>query len=86
MATNLGPVYMLMGIITLLFLLALAVSKYGNLVMGNEDEEPEYVYLAGHPCYFAVASGLLLFYGEQRSGFTTTLIHHLMLILNQWRL
>jgi len=33
---------MLMGIITLLFLLILAVSKYGNLVMGNEDEEPEY--------------------------------------------
>ena len=42
MATNLGPVYMLMGIITLLFLLILAVSKYGNLVMGNKDEEPEY--------------------------------------------
>ena len=41
-ATNLGPVYMLMGIITLLFLLVVAVSKYGNLVMGNEDEEPEY--------------------------------------------
>ena len=33
---------MIMGIITLLFLLVMAVSRYGNLVIGNEDEEPEY--------------------------------------------
>ena len=41
-ATNLGPTYMVMGISTLIFLLILALSTYGNLVIGNEHEQPEY--------------------------------------------
>jgi len=41
-ASNLGVVYLAMGLLTLLFLLILAMSKYGNIKLGREDEKPEY--------------------------------------------
>jgi BCCT family betaine/carnitine transporter len=41
-ASNLGVVYLAMGLLTLLFLLILAMSRYGNIKLGKEDEKPEY--------------------------------------------
>ena len=41
-ASNLGIAYLAMGLLTLLFLLILAMSKYGNIKLGREDEKPEY--------------------------------------------
>ena len=41
-ASNLGIVYLVMGLLTLLFLLILAMSRYGNIKLGKEDEKPEY--------------------------------------------
>ena len=41
-ASNLGVAYLAMGLLTLLFLLILAMSKYGNIKLGREDEKPEY--------------------------------------------
>lgn len=41
-ATNLGSTYLILGICILVFLLYLALSKYGNLILGQKDEEPEY--------------------------------------------
>ena len=41
-ASNLGIAYLTMGLLTLLFLLILAMSKYGNIKLGKEDEKPEY--------------------------------------------
>ena len=34
-ASNLGAMYLIMGLLTLLFLLILAISKYGNIVLGQ---------------------------------------------------
>jgi betaine/carnitine transporter, BCCT family len=41
-ASNLGVVYLAMGLLTLLFLLILAISRYGNIKLGKEDEKPQY--------------------------------------------
>ena len=41
-ASNLGVAYLAMGLLTLIFLLILAMSKYGNIKLGREDEKPEY--------------------------------------------
>ena len=41
-ASNLGVVYLAMGLLTLLFLLILAMSRYGSIKLGKEDEKPEY--------------------------------------------
>ena len=41
-ASNLGVTYLAMGLLTLFFLLILAMSRYGNIKLGREDEKPEY--------------------------------------------
>jgi len=49
-ATNLGSTYLILGICILVFLLYLALSKYGNLILGQKDEEPEYGMFGWIPC------------------------------------
>ncbi len=41
-ASNIGGAYLIMGLLTLIFLLLLAFSNYGNIKLGREDETPEY--------------------------------------------
>ena len=41
-ASNLGAGYLGMGLLTLLFLLTLAMSRFGNIKLGKKDEAPEY--------------------------------------------
>ena len=38
----LGPTYMIFGILTVLFILYIAFSKYGNFRLGGKDIVPEY--------------------------------------------
>lgn len=38
----LGPTYMVFGILTLVFILYIALSKYGNFRLGGQDTTPEY--------------------------------------------
>ena len=38
----LGPTYMVFGILTVLFILYIALSKYGNFRLGGKDTTPEY--------------------------------------------
>ncbi len=47
-ASNLGAIYLIMGLLTLLFLLILAISKYGGIVLGREDDEPEYGFFGDY--------------------------------------
>ena len=63
-ASNLGAVYLIMGLLTLLFLLILAMSKYGNIVLGKKDEKPEYGMFGWSSMLFCSGIGAsLVLYG-----------------------
>ena len=63
-ASNLGAIYLIMGLLTLLFLLILAMSKYGNIVLGKKDEKPEYGMFGWSSMLFCCGIGAsLVLYG-----------------------
>ena len=63
-ASNLGIVYLVMGLLTLLFLLILAMSRYGNIKLGKEDEKPEYGNFGWSSMLFCCGIGAsLVLYG-----------------------
>ena len=63
-ASNLGAVYLIMGLLTLLFLLILAMSKHGNIVLGKKDEKPEYGMFGWSSMLFCSGIGAsLVLYG-----------------------
>ena len=63
-ASNLGAVYLIMGLLTLLFLLILAISRYGTIVLGQKDDEPEYGFFGWSSMLFCCGVGAsLILYG-----------------------
>ena len=63
-ASNLGAIYLIMGLLTLVFLLILAMSKYGNIVLGKKDEKPEYGMFGWSSMLFCSGIGAsLVLYG-----------------------
>ncbi|MBT5216508.1 MAG: BCCT family transporter, partial [Gammaproteobacteria bacterium] len=63
-ASNLGVVYLAMGLLTLLFLLFLASSRYGNIILGQKDEKPEYATFGWASMLFCSGIGAsLVLYG-----------------------
>ncbi|MBT3992702.1 MAG: BCCT family transporter [Gammaproteobacteria bacterium] len=63
-ASNLGVVYLAMGLLTLLFLLILASSRYGNIILGQKDEKPEYATFGWASMLFCSGIGAsLVLYG-----------------------
>ena len=68
-ASNLGAIYLIMGLLTLLFLLILAMSKYGNIVLGKKDEKPEYGMFGWSSMLFCWGIGAsLVLYGTTEWG------------------
>ena len=63
-ASKLGAVYLGMGLLTLLFLLILAMSSYGNIKLGKKDEKPEYGIFGWSSMLFCCGIGAsLVLYG-----------------------
>lgn len=59
-----GWAYMLSGFFFLVFCLALALSKYGNIKLGRDHEKPEYTYFGWFSMLFAAGMGIgLIFWG-----------------------
>ena len=59
-ASNLGAMYLIMGLLTLLFLLILAISKYGKIVLGQKDDQPEYGFFGWSSMLFCCGVGASL--------------------------
>ena len=63
-ASNLGAIYLIMGLLTLLFLLILAISRYGTIILGQKDDEPEYGFFGWSSMLFCCGVGAsLILYG-----------------------
>lgn len=61
---NLGWVYMLTAAMFVVFCIGLAVSKYGNIKLSKDDEEPEYSCGSWFAMLFAAGMGVgLVFWG-----------------------
>mgnify|MGYP001191456285 FL=1 len=64
-ASNIGGVYLIMGLLTLAFLLFLAFSHHGNIKLGKEHEEPEYGTFGWSSMLFCAGIGAsLVLYGS----------------------
>lgn len=62
--TNLGWFYLGAGMLFLVFCFALAFSKYGNIKLGKDDEEPEYSTKHWFAMLFSAGMGIgLVFWG-----------------------
>lgn len=59
-----GWAYMLSGFFFLVFCLVLALSRYGEIKLGRDDEKPEYTYFGWFSMLFAAGMGIgLIFWG-----------------------
>ena len=64
-AKSIGGAYLVMGLLTLIFLLFLAFSKYGNIKLGKDHEEPEYGTFGWSSMLFCAGIGAsLVLYGS----------------------
>jgi Choline-glycine betaine transporter len=64
-ASNIGGAYLIMGLLTLIFLLLLAFSKYGKIRLGNDHEKPEYGTFGWSSMLFCCGIGAsLVLYGS----------------------
>ena len=64
-ASNIGGAYLIMGLLTLIFLLLLAFSKYGEIRLGNDHEKPEYGTFGWSSMLFCCGIGAsLVLYGS----------------------
>ncbi|MDO5746108.1 MAG: BCCT family transporter [Actinomycetaceae bacterium] len=62
--TNLGWFFSVLAAVVLLAMLWIAVSRYGNIPLGRDDEEPEYSFGSWVAMMFAAGMGIgLLFFG-----------------------
>ncbi|WP_018024293.1 BCCT family transporter [Corynebacterium ulceribovis] len=61
---NFGWLFVLNGTILVFFVLAIAVSRFGAIKLGKDDEEPEFHYVSWIAMMFAAGMGIgLMFYG-----------------------
>ena len=64
-ANKIGGAYLIMGLLTLIFLLLLAFSKYGKIRLGSEREKPEYGTFGWSSMLFCCGIGAsLVLYGS----------------------
>ncbi|NIK10636.1 glycine betaine uptake BCCT transporter [Alkalibacillus almallahensis] len=64
LVSKFGWFYLLSATAFLIFAIYLIVSKYGNIVLGKEDDEPEYNYLTWFGMLFSAGMGIgLIFWG-----------------------
>nr|WP_255157886.1 BCCT family transporter [Siphonobacter sp. BAB-5385] len=56
---NLNWVYVWSVTLFVFFLLALVVSKYGSITLGDDDVVPEYSFFPGYPCFSPLAWALV---------------------------
>ena len=59
---KLGAIYLIVSFLTLCFCIYLAVSKYGNVKIGKDDEKPQYSFFAWFSMLFAACYGSGLVY------------------------
>lgn len=61
---NMGWLYLLSMLVFVIFALVVAFSKYGNIKLGDDDDEPEYSKLSWFGMLFGAGMGIgLVFYG-----------------------
>src|SRR5690625_3784629 len=58
MITNFGWFYMLITAFFVLFVVVLAVSPYGNIRLGKQDEKPEFTWVSWIGMLFAAGIGV----------------------------
>src|SRR5690625_3439117 len=62
--THFGWFYLILAIVILLFVIYLAFSKYGNIKLGKDDDEPEYSMFSWFAMLFSAGMGIgLVFWG-----------------------
>lgn len=62
--TNFGWFYLISASVILLFVIYLAFSKYGNIKLGKDDDEPEYSRISWFAMLFSAGMGIgLVFWG-----------------------
>lgn len=63
-SNNFGWLYVLLMVAILLFVVYLLVSKYGNVKLGKEDDEPDFSYFSWVAMLFSAGMGIgLIFWG-----------------------
>src|SRR5690625_241962 len=61
---NFGWLYLIAASVILLFVIYLAFSKYGNIKLGKDDDEPEYSTFSWFAMLFSAGMGIgLVFWG-----------------------
>lgn len=64
MITNFGWFYMIITAIFVLFVIVIAISPYGNIKLGKDDDKPEFSYLSWIGMLFAAGVGVgFVFFG-----------------------
>src|SRR5690625_174454 len=62
--TNFGWFYLISASVILIFVIYLAFSKYGNIKLGKDDDEPEYSRISWFAMLFSAGMGIgLVFWG-----------------------